>query len=90
MNNALKKYAFINAKLRARISKAISDDIINEMIQAKSFLETIEHLRGTTYDGLCDVYAETGDILTAEKELLKREIAIFTEILRYVDEKTGE
>lgn len=90
MTNALKKYAFINAKLRARLSKNIPDSLIEEMIKAKSLLETIELLKDTPYDTIYKVYAETGDILTAEKELLKKEIALFTELLKYVDIQTGE
>ncbi|MBN1480026.1 V-type ATPase subunit [candidate division KSB1 bacterium] len=90
MTNALKKYAFINAKLRARLSKNIPDSLFEEMIKAKSLLETIEHLKNTPYDTIYKVYAETGDILTAEKEILKKEIALFIEILKYVDAKTGE
>lgn len=90
MSSALKKYAFINAKIRARISKALPEELIDEMIKAKSFLETIEHLKGTPYDTIYAVYAETGDLLTAEKELLKKEIELYIELLSYVDSKTGE
>ena len=90
MNSALKKYAFINAKLRARISKNLPDELIDEMIKAKSLLETIEHLKNTPYDTIYNVYAETGNVLTAEKEMLKTEIALFTELFKYVDDKTGE
>ncbi|MBN1561765.1 V-type ATPase subunit [candidate division KSB1 bacterium] len=90
MTSALTKYAFINAKLRARLSKNLPDDLIDEMVKAKSFLESIEYLRDTPYDTIYDVYTETGDMLTAEKELLKKEILLFIELLRYVDEKTGE
>jgi len=90
MSSALKKYAFINAKIRARISKNLPDELIDEMIKAKSFLETVEHLKGTSYDIIYDVYTETGDLLTAEKELLKKEIALYTELLNYVDSKTSE
>ncbi len=90
MSSALKKYALINAKIRARISKKLPDEIIDEMIRAKSLLETIEHLKGTPYDIIYAAYTETGDILTAEKELLKKEIALFTELLNYVDSKTGD
>ncbi|MDZ7722182.1 MAG: V-type ATPase subunit [candidate division KSB1 bacterium] len=88
MSSALKKYAFINAKVRARISKMLPDELLDEMIQAKSFLESIEHLKGTPYDTIYAVYSETGDLLTAEKELLKKEIALYLELLNYVDKKT--
>ena len=90
MSSAIKKYAFINAKLRARLSKNISDALFEEMIKAKSFLETIEFLRDTPYSTIYSVYSETGDLLTAEKEILKKEIALFTELFKYVDSKTGE
>lgn len=90
MTSALSKYAFINAKLRARISKNLPDDRIDEMIKAKSLLESIEHLKDTPFDVIYSVYSETGDIRTAEKELLKKEIALFIELLKYVDARTGE
>lgn len=90
MNSALKKYAFINAKLRARISKNMPNSLIEELINAKSLLETIEHLKGTPYDIIYQAYSETGDVRTAEKELLKKEIALLVELLQYLDSKTGE
>jgi V/A-type H+/Na+-transporting ATPase subunit C len=85
MSSAIKKYAFINAKLRARISKNIPDEIFQEMINAKSFLETIEFLRDTPYSDVYNVYNETGDLLSAEKEILKKETSLFTDLLKYVD-----
>mgnify|MGYP006281282653 CR=1 FL=1 len=90
MSSALKKYAFINAKLRARISKNIPDELFDEMIKAKSFLEAIEHLKETPYDAIYNVYAETGDILSAEKALLQKEISLLIELFKYVDAKIGE
>jgi V/A-type H+-transporting ATPase subunit C len=90
MASAITKYAFINAKLRARLSKNVSDDIFTEIINAKSFLESIEHLKNTPYDAIYNIFTETGDILTAEKEMLKKEIALLTEILKYVNAETSE
>lgn len=89
MTSSLSKYAFINAKLRARLSKTIPDGLIDEMIKAKSLLETIEYLKGTPFDPIYAVYSETGDLLTAEKELLKKEIALFVDLLKYVDKRIG-
>ena len=42
MGSSLKRYAFINAKLRARISKILPDDLINQMIRAHSLAESKE------------------------------------------------
>lgn len=90
MTSSLNKYAFINAKLHARLSKNIPVGLMDEMIKAKSLLEAIEHLKGTPFDTITTVYAETGDLLSAEKEFLQKEIFLFTELIQYVDEATGE
>ena len=61
MGSSLKKYAFINAKLRAGISKILPDDLINQMIRAHSFSESIQLLRETPFAVVETVYNKTGD-----------------------------
>ncbi len=80
----LKKYAFINAKLRARISNILSDDVIDQMIKARSLPETIRVLHDTSFQVIEDVYNRTGDLKLAELELYRKEIHLYHELERYV------
>ncbi len=85
MATALKRYAFINAKLRARISTLLPQDFIDQMIRAKSLTESIQLLKDTPYREAESVYGRTGDLKMAELELFKQELALFTEIGKYAD-----
>ena len=65
----LKKYAFINAKLRARISNILSDEVVDQMIKAGSLPESIRVLHNTPFQIIEEVYIRTGDLKLAELEL---------------------
>jgi vacuolar-type H+-ATPase subunit C/Vma6 len=84
---ALKRYAFINAKLRARISTLLPQDFIDQMIRAKSLTESIQLLKDTPYREAESVYGRTGDLKMAELELFKQELALFTEIGKHADRR---
>jgi V/A-type H+-transporting ATPase subunit C len=84
MAGALKKYSFINAKLRTRMSKILSDDFFSRMIRAHSLQEAVQLLRDTDFAVVEDVYSKTGDIKTAELELLRQEIALYREVKSYL------
>jgi len=80
----LKKYAFINAKLRARISNIIPDELLAQMAKARSLTEAIRLLHDTNFSVLEEVYNRTGDLKLAELELLKKEIELYHELERYI------
>ena len=80
----LQKYAFINAKLRARISNILSDEILGQMIKARSLLEAVKVLHDTPFQIVEDVYNQTGDLKLAELELYRKEISLYHELERYV------
>lgn len=80
----LSKYAFINAKLRARISNIFSDEKFTLIAKAGSLPEAIRHLHDTPFQILEEVYSRTGDLKLAEYELLKKEIELYHEIEKYV------
>jgi V/A-type H+-transporting ATPase subunit C len=84
MSGRLGKYAFINAKLRTRISEILSEDFFDRLIRAPSLPEAIQLFRGTSFDFLESVYSQTGDIKMLELELLKREIYLYREIEGYL------
>ncbi|KKK79028.1 hypothetical protein LCGC14_2837640, partial [marine sediment metagenome] len=84
MVGAVRKYAFINAKLRARISNLISEEIFRRIESARTLEEALGLLRDTQYDVLDKIYRSTGDLKFGELELLKKEIGLYTEIEKYV------
>ncbi len=84
MTRAVKKYAFINAKLRARISNLISEEIFRRIDSAHTLEEAIGLLSDTQYNVLDKIYKSTGDLKFGELELLKKEIGLYTEIEKYV------
>jgi V/A-type H+-transporting ATPase subunit C len=77
---ALKKYAFINAKLRGRISKILPEEFVREMARAATLVEAAQMLAGTGFAAAEVVYTRTGDIKMAELELLRTEVALYREI----------
>jgi V/A-type H+/Na+-transporting ATPase subunit C len=84
MVSALSKYAFINAKLRARISKILPDEVYGQLIKAASLEATLAVLRDTPFAVLEQIYSSTGDIKQAEFELLKGEIELYQNIKNYI------
>jgi vacuolar-type H+-ATPase subunit C/Vma6 len=90
MARPLSKYSFINAKLRARISKILSDEIFEELAKAASLDEALALLRGTPFAGLEETYSLTGDLKQAELELLKNEIELYRNIRQYLHHNSIE
>lgn len=84
MTGPLKQYAFINAKLRARISKILPDEIMNQMIRARTLTESIQLLKGTPFTLIETTYSRTGDLKMAELELFKQEISLYLELEKYL------
>ncbi len=80
MAGALAKYSFINAKLRARMSKILPDELFHELAKSPGLEEALAALRSTPFARLEEVYSSTGDIKQAELELLKDEIEVYKDI----------
>ena len=87
---ALSKYAFINAKLRGRISKILPDEMFEKLVKAPSLDAALDILRETYFAGLQEIYSATGDLKKGELELLKKEIEIYVNIKQYVHESSVE
>ncbi|OHD61665.1 MAG: hypothetical protein A2096_01230, partial [Spirochaetes bacterium GWF1_41_5] len=81
----LKKYAFINAKLRGRISRILSFEDLNNMAQSRSAGETLQQLARLGYENLQTVFEQTGDLKSVELELSSAEINIFTGIEKHLE-----
>ncbi len=84
MARPVSKYSFINAKLRARISKILPEDVFDELVKAPSLEAAMALLRDTPFAGLEETYSATGDLKQAELELLKSEIELYRNIRQYL------
>jgi V/A-type H+-transporting ATPase subunit C len=90
MVSGIAKYAFINAKLRARISKILPDEVFERMIKAPSLEAALDVLRDTSFAQLQEIYSSTGDLKKGELELLKQEIDIYLNIKQSVHSESVE
>src|SRR4030042_2905375 len=90
MASPLSKYSFINAKLRARISKILPDEMFDQLAKAPSLDEALALLRETPFAGLEEMYSRTGDLKQAELELLKSEIELYRNIRQYLHHNSME
>ncbi len=88
--SALSKYAFINAKLRARISKILPDDLLQQIAKTSSLDEAFVLLRETSFADLEQIYSGTGDLKQVELELLKKQIELYRDIRQYLDPSAGQ
>lgn len=88
MAGALTKYSFINAKLRARISQILPDEVFGQLAQSASVDAALALLRDTPFAPLEEVYNSTGDLRLAEIELLKSEIELYRNIHQYLHESS--
>ncbi len=88
MAGALTKYAFINAKLRARISKILPEEVFRQLVQAPSVDAALALLKETSFARLEEIYDSTGDLRLAELELLKDEIELYRGIRPYLHESS--
>jgi V/A-type H+/Na+-transporting ATPase subunit C len=84
MSGPLARYAFINAKLRARISKLLPEEAVGALVRAPSLIEAVQLLKGTGYGAVEEVYTTTGDLKMAELALLERELELFVEVQKYL------
>jgi V/A-type H+-transporting ATPase subunit C len=88
--SALSKYAFINAKLRGRISKILPDETFEKLAKAPSLDAALDLLRDTAFAELQEIYSATGDLKKAELELLKKEIALYVNLRQNVHQNSVE
>jgi V/A-type H+-transporting ATPase subunit C len=86
----LKTYAFVNAKLRTRISKILPEAFINQLVRARSLAESVQMLGETDFAPVQKVYEQTGDIKSAEAELLREELSIYLELERSVEQEVQD
>ena len=90
MATAISKYSFINAKLRARISQILPDEIFSQLAKASSVDAALAVLRDTPFACLEEIYSNTGDIKLAELELLKYEIDMYRNVRKFLHENSKQ
>jgi V/A-type H+-transporting ATPase subunit C len=81
----LDRYAFINAKLKTRLSMVLPDEFFIRLSRAATPNEAVQLLKETPFASLERVYAETGDLKLVELELFSMELDFFREIQKLVD-----
>lgn len=84
MKSAVSSYAFINAKLRGRISRIVPRETLMQMVLARSLEEAVRVLERTSYAPAVQVYTETGDILLTELEIERTNRSGLEDMRRYV------
>ena len=79
------RYGFINAKLRARISKILEEPLRESLIKAGSLEEALQCLEGTAFSSLFAIYDKTGDLQAVEAELFRFQIEGYNEICHHTE-----
>ena len=82
-------YAYINARLRARIGIMRSSSIIDDMIKAPTLVEAVAKLDGTRHQHIAEVYRSTGDLEAAELSLLEEQIESYREVVPFLPEESS-
>jgi len=80
---ALARYAFINAKLRARLSLFLSDETLRQLAAAKDLETTYGMLAQTRYGALARELSHTEDMISVEFRLLSDELATYHMVLEH-------
>lgn len=87
MPGRLETYAFINAKLRTRLSKILSEDHVRQLARAPSLPEAIQLLRAGPFETIEEIYRKTGDLKMGELELFHREVELHLEVESLVESR---
>jgi len=90
MISQVRRYAFINAKLRARLAKVLDNGLINRIVDAPTLDDALMLLRNTPYGVLETQFKRTGNLKAGELELFRQEVHLYREMEKYVDEEVLE
>lgn len=83
----VKEYAYLNAKLRARLGLMKSSGYISQMLKAPTLAEAISFLSRTKHSSLVKVYNQTGDLEMVELSLFSSEVEDYKDIASYLNGK---
>jgi len=90
MRTPVRRYGFINAKLRARIGSLLDEKKIELLMRAGSLDELLQQLRDTSYASLATIYDQTGDVQQLESQLFAREVDFHKDVAKYLDGEHAE
>ncbi len=90
MTTKLSAYGYINAKLRARLSKILTESDLTALLRADSAAEVVNLLDGTDYRDAAQVFVDTGNIRQAEAALFETEAGFFSDIAQRVSGPPGD
>ncbi|NIZ18428.1 V-type ATPase subunit [Entomospira culicis] len=76
----VQRYAYINARLRSRLSYLLDKSLLVKMIQAGSLEESLAHLRGTYYDDFYQSYQQSGDLILAEQAFTQSQMRLLSHL----------
>ena len=86
----VKTYAFINARIRARIGKLLPYSFFDEIQQCHSLDEVFLKVKDTPYAFISEIYENTGDLRMVEFELNKYEITEHKEMRKQTQSPLNE
>ncbi|HAK45380.1 MAG TPA: hypothetical protein DCO79_05605, partial [Spirochaeta sp.] len=82
---AVSEYGYINAKLRARISKILTDEFKNNLINSENIESAVQVLSSQGWDSAVEKWNSTGDIQNLEFELFKNHIENYRMVIKNTD-----
>jgi len=84
LSGQLKTYGFINAKIRARLGKLLSQEQFTSLMKCSSIEEVIASLKTSEYEEHLNHYARTGDVRAVEFALFVHEIETVHGLLKHL------
>lgn len=84
---AVSRYAYINAKLRTRLSRIMSESFTESLIHSSDISEAVMTVAENGYPGVSEVWQNTADIQLIEFELFKKLIQEYLVILKNTEEE---
>lgn len=85
MTSLVRRYGFINAKLRARLTKLIDEHLIEQLIDASTLEDALIFLRNTPFSAIESLYTRSNDLKAGELELFNQEINLYRELEKYLE-----
>ncbi|MBI9105581.1 MAG: V-type ATPase subunit [Spirochaetales bacterium] len=79
---AVSEYGYINAKLRTRIGRILTDDFKKILTASDDLEEAVQVLQNFGFEKIAEVWNSTGDIQSVEFELLKRHLENFRMVMK--------
>ena len=77
IGSRLERYAFINAKLKTRLSALLPDEFFHRIMRSPTLNEAVQLLRDTDYASVGQGYETTGDLKLGELELFSLEAELY-------------